>query len=111
MRPFRKVWKLPPSLAIFLESQGYEARAVRDVGLREAEDGVIWNYAQQGGWIIVTKDEDFVIRSMQSASTVQIVWLRIGNSTKKVLLDWFAPLLIDTLRELENGQRIVELRR
>ena len=103
--------QLPPGLAAFLESRGYEARAARDAGLRDADDKTIWNFAQRGGWTVVTKDEDFVQGSKQRAASVQIVWLRIGNSTKRVLLDWFAPLLKNTIRELKKGQRVVELRR
>ena len=58
--------QLPPSLARFLEDEGYEARAVREVGLRESDDGAIWEFAMKGEWIIVTKDEDFPERSLHS---------------------------------------------
>ena len=103
--------QLPPVLARFLEAQGHEARAVREVGLREADDSAIWAFAERDGWIIVTKDEDFPGRAFNSRTAPQIVWLRIGNSTKRVLLAWFAPLLPDVLRELAAGHRIVEVRR
>ena len=100
--------QLPPALARFLESQGHEARAVRDAGLRDADDSVIWAFAEREGWIIVTKDEDFPERAINSAASPQIVWLRIGNSTRRAL---FAPLLPGILRELAAGHRIVEVRR
>ncbi len=103
--------QLPPALARFLEAEGHEARAVREVGLRESDDAAIWAFAEQGGWIIVTKDEDFPERIPHSRTAPQIVWLRIGNSTKRVLLAWFAPLLPDVLRELAAGHRLVEVRR
>lgn len=103
--------QLPPALARFLEEHGHEARAVREVGLREADDAAIWEFAEREGWIIVTKDEDFPERSLNSRTGPQIVWLRIGNSTKRVLLAWFAPLLPDVLREITAGHRIVEVRR
>jgi len=103
--------QLPPALARFLEEQGHEARGVREVGLRDADDTAIWNFAERDGWIVVTKDEDFPERSLNRPTAPQIVWLRIGNSTKRVLLAWFAPLLPDVLRELAAGHRIVEVRR
>ena len=103
--------QLPPVLARFLEEQGYEARGVRELGLRDADDTAIWNFAEHDGWIVVTKDEDFPERSLNRPNAPQIVWLRIGNSTKRVLLAWFAPLLPDVLRELAAGHRIVEVRR
>jgi predicted nuclease of predicted toxin-antitoxin system len=102
--------QLPPILARFLEEQGLEARAVREVGLRDASDKVIWDFAAHGGWIIVTKDEDFPERVLRSRAGPQVVWLRIGNSTKRELLAWFASLLADILRELAAGRRIVEAR-
>jgi predicted nuclease of predicted toxin-antitoxin system len=103
--------QLPPALARFLEAQGHEARAVREVGLREADDTEIWAFAQRDAWILVTKDEDFPERTINSRSGPQIVWLRIGNSTKRVLLAWFEPLLPCVVRELAAGHRIVEVRR
>ncbi len=33
--------QLPPALARFLEAQGHEARAVREVGFRDADDAEI----------------------------------------------------------------------
>jgi predicted nuclease of predicted toxin-antitoxin system len=32
---------------------------VREVGLREADDGTIWDYAKAHGFAIVSKDSDF----------------------------------------------------
>jgi predicted nuclease of predicted toxin-antitoxin system len=33
--------QLPPALALFFEEQGHEGKAVRDVGLRDADDAAI----------------------------------------------------------------------
>jgi len=103
--------QLPPALARVLEAQGHEARPVREVGLRDADDTDIWALAERDGWIVVTKDEDFPKRAFNTPKAPQIVWLRIGNSTKRVLLAWFAPLLPEVLRELAAGHRVVEVRR
>lgn len=102
--------QFPPALAQWLESRGHEAKAVREVGLREADDSVIWTFADQGGWVVVTKDEDFVELVLRHKSGPQVVWLRIGNSTKRVLLAWLEPLLPDMLREIGASQRIVEVK-
>jgi len=103
--------QLPPALARFIDQQGYEAKAARDVGLREADDNEIWSFAHNGNWIVITKDEDFVQRALQNSTAPQVVWLRIRNSTNSVLLAWFEPLFKHTIRELKNGQRVVELRK
>ena len=103
--------QLPPGLVQFLEKQGHEAKAVRDVGLREAQDPAIWNFAQSKGWVVITKDEDFAERALQARVGPQILWLRIGNSTNPVLFTWLQPLFSDAVKALEAGQRLVELKR
>jgi len=50
--------QLPPSLARLLVAAGHQARHVREVGLRDAPDPAIWDYAVREGAVILTKDED-----------------------------------------------------
>jgi predicted nuclease of predicted toxin-antitoxin system len=103
--------QLPPALARFLEAHGCEAKSARDVGLREAEDATIWSFALAGKWIVVTKDEDFAERTIRVPSGPQVLWLRIGNSTNRVLFAWLEPLLPQALLDLQAGHRLVELTR
>ena len=103
--------QLPPALARWLGDQGCAATAVRDLGLRESDDGSIRNFAVAGGWVLITKDDDFVERSLDSAEGPPIVWLRMGNCTNRVLFAWLEPLLPEILKQLKAGQRIVEARR
>ena len=103
--------QLPPGLARFLESHGHESKAARETGLREADDVAIWDFAQAGGWVVVTKDEDFAERSLRSMTGPQVLWLRIGNSTNRVLFAWLQPLLGAAVQDLQTGHRLVELRR
>jgi predicted nuclease of predicted toxin-antitoxin system len=51
--------QLPPGLARLLRESGCDAFAVREIGLREANDGEIWRYVVQQQAAIITKDEDF----------------------------------------------------
>ena len=103
--------QLPPALARFLEARGHEAKAAREVGLRQAEDPAVWTFAQAGAWIVVTKDEDFAERALRSQTGPQVLWLRIGNSTNRSLLAWLEPLLPGAVKDLQSGHRLVELRR
>ncbi len=54
--------QLSPALAPWITEQfeGVEARAVRDLGLRDAEDSEIFNAAHQANAVILSKDSDFV---------------------------------------------------
>lgn len=103
--------QLPPALARFLEAHGQEATAARETGLREADGSAIWTFAQAGGWIVVTKDEDFAERALHSVTGPQVLWLRIGNSTNRVLFSWLEPLLPAAVQDLQCGHRLVELQR
>ncbi len=77
--------QLPPALAGLLGELGQEAVAAREVGLRDADDGTIWQYALTHGAVILTKDEDFPERSLRSPSPPQVVWIRIGNCSNRAL--------------------------
>jgi predicted nuclease of predicted toxin-antitoxin system len=87
--------QLPPALAKYLASQGHQSEHVFDLAMTGADDSVIWNYADASGAAIITKDEDFAIRISVAQRGPAIVWLRIGNTSKRALLNWFAPLLPD----------------
>jgi len=79
------------------------------VGLREADDRAIWAQAQQTAAVIVTKDEDFAARAQQLPDGPVIVWLRVGNTTNRVLRAWIEPRLPGIVQLLAQGSRVVEV--
>jgi predicted nuclease of predicted toxin-antitoxin system len=102
--------QLPPALANWLTQQGHTAQHVDNLGLRNAEDVVIWNWALRSAAIIVTKDEDFAERTARTTSSPVIVWLRIGNSTNRALLEWLEPRWTQVTVLLDAGNRLIEVR-
>lgn len=48
-----------PSLAVWLRNLGYEARAVREVGLKGKDDEEIISWLQANGYVLITSDLDF----------------------------------------------------
>ncbi|MBI5091697.1 MAG: DUF5615 family PIN-like protein [Candidatus Hydrogenedentes bacterium] len=109
--PFSVDAQLPPTLATWLGERGHAAAAVRDVGLRDSDDGSIWNFATAGEWTVITKDEDFVERCLGNPAAPAVVWLRVGNCTNRVLFALLDPLLPDILDRIKAGNRVVEVRR
>ena len=101
--------QLPPALAGWLREAGHEAQHVEDVGLREAEDRAIWAHALQTGAIIVTKDEDFAERAARETTAPVIVWLRVGNSTNRVLREWIEPRLAGVVQLAGQNNRLIEV--
>ena len=58
---------------------------VRDVGLKSADDPVVWQYAKENHLIIVSKDSDLHQRSFVLGHPPKLVWVRLGNcSTAEV---------------------------
>ena len=52
---------------------------IREVGLRDADDAEIWEYAKLKGFTIVSKDSDFQQRSLLYGHPPKFIWLRVGN--------------------------------
>jgi predicted nuclease of predicted toxin-antitoxin system len=93
-----------------LAERGHQAEHVLDIGLAQSKDTAIWRYAHQNGAVVVTKDEDFAEWVRRGRPGPAVVWLRIGNSSKRALLTWLEPLLSSIVRQLEQGDRLVEVR-
>ena len=102
--------QLSPVLARWLGERGFAATPVRAVGLRNSDDGSIFNFAASGGWTVITKDEDFVARCISDPNAPAVVWLRIGNCTNRVLFTWLDPFLGEVNERLSEGEKVIEIR-
>ena len=71
--------QLPPSLAAWLRDKGHDADHVMAVSGLDASDSAIWDLAVAGGYVIVTKDRDFVEWARSRTPRARIVWIRLGN--------------------------------
>ncbi len=75
--------QLPPALARWLAAQGHDAEHVVDCRLEGADDSAVWDYAGAIGAVIVSKDEDFAIRHFSRMSGPAVVWIRLGNPSRR----------------------------
>jgi predicted nuclease of predicted toxin-antitoxin system len=101
--------QLPPLLSRHLRELGHEAEHVADIGLSAASDRDIWNYARSNGAILITKDEDFVTMRALRADGPAVVWVRIGNTTRRALLTRFSAVQAAIFSALERGETVVEV--
>lgn len=67
--------KLPRRLADLFPDSSH----VRDVNLKSAEDPVVWQYAQDKDFTIVSKDSDLHQRSFVLGHPPKLIWVRLGN--------------------------------
>lgn len=102
--------QLPPALADWIAARGHTAEHVRDIGLRSADDGDVWDHCFSSGSIILTKDEDFAARRARIVSGPQVLWLRLGNATTVVLQAWLESRWSDAIAALKTGAVVVEIR-
>lgn len=102
--------QLPLALAKHLILRGHDATHVLDAGLDDASDSEIWKHATENSLVLISKDEDFARRASQPGSTVQVVWVRLGNCRTAALLAAFDSLLSEMQGALEAGNRVVEIR-
>ncbi len=79
-----------------------ESQQVNRLGLKNATDIKIWNYAKQNNFSIVTFDADYYDIASLRGHPPKIIWLRIGNTSTENI----AKLLIekyDTINDfIEN---------
>jgi predicted nuclease of predicted toxin-antitoxin system len=84
-----RVWidaQVSPALARWLrEELGVDAVAVRELGMRTAEDPEIFAGARHEGAVVLTKDSDFVDLVARIGPPPQIIWLTCGNTSNAYL--------------------------
>lgn len=66
--------------------------------MQRASDSALWTYAREHGYVLVSKDEDFVQLADRYGAPPQVVWVRLGNCRKQALLAAFQRIL-PALRE------------
>jgi predicted nuclease of predicted toxin-antitoxin system len=58
---------------------------VRDVGMKATDDPIVWDYAKDNDFMIVSKDADMHDLSLVFGNPPKVVWLRLGNcSTRQI---------------------------
>jgi len=102
--------QLPPQLADWLNRTfGVQAIALRDLGLRDAEDERIFQAARQSGVVLVSKDSDFVEMVLRLGVPPQVLWVTCGNVTNRRLKDVFGKVFLRAQNLLATGEVVVEI--
>ena len=83
----------------FLQTAFPGSSQVALLELESASDSEIWQYAKTNGFVIVSRDSDFQERSLVAGHPPQVVWLKIPNRSKTVVLN----ILLDHHTEIEQA--------
>ena len=70
---------LSPKLVAQLVAEFPDSAHVSRVGLDQADDATVWEFAAANGLTIVTKDADFSEISLRLGAPPKVIWLRRSN--------------------------------
>ena len=101
--------QLPPAPTGWLQGRGHVATHVRAIGLRDADDALIWAHADAEGAAVITKDEDFAARRAVVQRGPTIIWQRIGNAATKELITWLEQAWPGVEAALQRGAPVIEV--
>lgn len=77
---------------------------VSEVLTETSDDGEIWSFAKEHGYVIVTKDDDFEQRSILYGHPPKLIWLRLGNC-RTADIETLLRLSIDILHAFESDEQ------
>ena len=102
--------QMPPAIAAWITANfPVTCLAVRDVGLRDAEDREIFLEARKQSAIVMTKDSDFIILQNELGAPPKIIWITCGNTSNAKLKEILTPTLPEAIELLNSGEDLVEI--
>ena len=101
--------QLPPSLAEALRQAGCQALHLIDLGLLEATDRQIWDEAISRSAVLVTKDRDFPLRRAARNDGPAILWVRVGNTSNRILIELVLRALPAIIDAIERDEAVIEV--
>jgi len=60
---------------------------VREISLKAAGDPLVWDYAKDNNFIVVSKDADMHDLSLVFGNPPKVVWVRLGNCSTSDVAD------------------------
>jgi predicted nuclease of predicted toxin-antitoxin system len=100
--------QLPPLLAEALRQAGCEAVHVIDLGLQAATDEQIWDEAISHSAVLITKDRDFALRRAATNDGPAILWVRVGNTSNRKLIELVLRALPTIIAAIERDEAVIE---
>jgi predicted nuclease of predicted toxin-antitoxin system len=99
-----------PKIALWIKQIfAVDAIALRDLGLRDAEDTDIFDAAKAANAVVMTKDSDFSLLLDRFGAPPQIIWVTCGNTSNARLKEILRASFPEALRLLAAGEPLVEI--
>jgi len=102
--------QISPKIADWIKQHfSIQAIAVRDLGLRHAEDPEIFFAARKESALVMTKDSDFLLLLDEFGIPPQVIWITCGNTSNARLKQILQNTLLQAIALLETGEQFVEI--
>ena len=72
---------LSPHLVAMLADLFPGSKHVQSLGLDRAPDVLLWDFAREHNYVIVTRDVEFSEQSVIAGHPPKVIWIRLGNCT------------------------------
>lgn len=102
--------RLPRALADLYPDSAH----VHECGLGATDDSTIWQYAQEHGFTVVSKDSDFQDRSILGGHPPKFIWIRAENCTTSEienLLRTAESIISQFVRQAQDSYLVLGSRR
>jgi predicted nuclease of predicted toxin-antitoxin system len=86
-----------------LEDHFPKSEHVKSLGMEEASDSSIWEYARVNDFVIISKDSDFHQRSFLYGHPPKVIWIQRGNCSTIEIYDIVLKHQDDIARFLNNS--------
>jgi len=93
---------LSPELVKALSDLFPQSLHVQDAGMGASTDSLIWNYARENGFAIVSKDSGFHERSLIHGHPPKVIWIQSGNCATRVIVEILRKHAIQLQRFAED---------
>lgn len=78
---------------------------VQFLGMIEANDNEIWEWAKAQNFCIITQDADFAEKSRLYGSPPKVIWLRCGNATTPQV-ESILRSAVEAIQELSSNSNL-----
>jgi len=103
--------QLSPALAAWVNRtyDDLQARSVRSLGLRDAEDAEIFRAAREAEVVVMSKDSDLLHLLDEHGPPPRIIWVTAGNTSNRRMREILSQVLPDAVEMLWEGEPMVEI--
>ncbi len=103
--------QISPAIAPWIrQNYSVDAVALREIGLRDAEDEDIFHAAKSANAVVMTKDSDFLLLLDRFGTPPQILWVTCDNTSNTRLKEILSQTLSNAIALVSAGEQLVEIK-